>query len=314
MDVETRTNPFMNALVRGWNPLHSTRAMVAELDGCSEHEVDRMARDLAISPRDLRRVAALGTDACSLLRRRMEALDLDFDEVGRDQAHVLWDLQQLCTLCDSKKRCARDLAADADSPAWRGYCPNEDTFTALKAQLTRLPAASAPALAPAAPRLAAAAAVRPQPRSLTAWLLALALLAGLLLALNAIGPGRIGNLFDRASAPALSVQTRSTRAVTCLDTSCLDQTQVAALETVAAFQERGAAHSSAAEIAATLRAAPDVREIRSGEAEACRSAGGMTSYGPMFQTGCSPGVVQSGRPLGYNSCQSMAAGGVCFLK
>ena len=104
------------------------------------------------------------------------------------------------------------------------------------------------------------------------------------------------------------------RAVTCLDASCLDERQLMALATLTAFQEQGAARSSAAQVAAVLRAAPELRQIRNGEAGVCQDAGGTASYGPMFQVGCTEGVVQSGRPLGYSTCRPMAAGGVCFLK
>ena len=320
MDTETRTDTFMDAILRGWHPLYSARARTAELNACSDHELSRMARDLALSPRDLRQVTALGADAARLLPRRMAALDLDFDEVSRTQPHVMWDLQQLCTLCDSKKRCARDLATNPDSPGWRDYCPNEDTLTALKAQLPRMPEIRSPGLAPAAEpgRAAAAPAVRPERRSIWAWLSAFFLLACVWLALDNLGPRRLTVLLDRATASTPStVDTTATiepRAVTCLDASCLDERQLTALATLTAFQEQGAARSSAAQVAAVLRAAPELRQIRNGEAAVCQDAGGTASYGPMFQVGCTEGVVQSGRPLGYSTCRPMAAGGVCFLK
>jgi hypothetical protein len=249
----------------------------------------------------------------------MAALGLDYDEVGRTQPHVMWDLQQLCTLCDSKKRCARDLATNPHAPAWRGYCPNEDTLTALKAHLPRMPEIPSPGLAPVHPgRAAAAPAVRTERRSVWAWLSAFFLLACVWLALDNVGPRRLTTLLDSATAsvPSTVEETASIqgRAVACLDTSCLDARQLAALATLSAFQEHGAVHSSAAQVAAVLRAGPELRQIRNGEAAICQEAGGIASYGPMFQVGCTAGVVQSGRPLGYNTCRPMAAGGVCFLK
>jgi hypothetical protein len=34
-------------------------------------------------------------------------------------------------MCKSHGRCARDLARDANDPAWESYCPNCQTLEAL---------------------------------------------------------------------------------------------------------------------------------------------------------------------------------------
>ena len=41
------------------------------------------------------------------------------------------DMERLCTMCESKGRCARDLSADPKDPVWRKYCPNEPALVAL---------------------------------------------------------------------------------------------------------------------------------------------------------------------------------------
>jgi positive regulator of sigma E activity len=47
------------------------------------------------------------------------------------EPHVMRDLQRACTLCASKRRCGRDLAANPSGPAWEAYCPNASTLHAL---------------------------------------------------------------------------------------------------------------------------------------------------------------------------------------
>jgi hypothetical protein len=98
---------------------------------CCEAEIERMARDIRMSPAELRAVAKGGPKGADLLLRRMAALDLDPKEVGRIEAAAFRDLQRVCTLCKSHRRCARDFARNAPITAWEGCCPNTDTLMAL---------------------------------------------------------------------------------------------------------------------------------------------------------------------------------------
>jgi hypothetical protein len=56
---------------------------------------------------------------------------LDPKEVARVEPAALRDLQRVCTLCKSHRRCAWDFAHGAPLPTWERYCPNAGTLTAL---------------------------------------------------------------------------------------------------------------------------------------------------------------------------------------
>lgn len=107
----------------------------AELAACGANEVRRMARDLAISPGDLRVMARGHGDAADLLRRRMRVLGLAA-EAGALDARDLRDLQRCCSLCDHREVCAFDLACDPANPEWQVYCPNVGTLRDLLAEKT----------------------------------------------------------------------------------------------------------------------------------------------------------------------------------
>jgi len=94
-------------------------------------EVERIARDVRMTPAELRAIAKRGPEAADLLLRRMAALDLDPAEVSQVGPQTFRDLQRVCSLCESKRRCARDLARDSAMPAWQDYCPNAQTLIAL---------------------------------------------------------------------------------------------------------------------------------------------------------------------------------------
>jgi hypothetical protein len=103
-----------------------------KLDECDSYEVARMARDVGVSPHDLRRMVKLGPDAAKLLLSRMDTLNLNGDALSRSKPGVMRDLQRLCSTCANKKRCKRNLAHDPKNPFWRQYCPNESTLVALQ--------------------------------------------------------------------------------------------------------------------------------------------------------------------------------------
>jgi hypothetical protein len=125
-----RAAPFGN-LVEWWRRVRRRRNSLAELDRMHAN-LELLARDLSLSPWDLRAIAARWPDRGDLLRRRLTALGLDPELFSSAQSGALRDLERVCTLCGSKSRCERDLARNASSAEWRGYCLNVATLDALQ--------------------------------------------------------------------------------------------------------------------------------------------------------------------------------------
>jgi hypothetical protein len=98
---------------------------------CDELEIERMARDIRMSAAELRAMARKGPKAADLLLRRMAALDLDPKEVALLEPAASRDLQRVCTMCKSHRRCAWDFARRAPPSIWKSYCPNTGTLEAL---------------------------------------------------------------------------------------------------------------------------------------------------------------------------------------
>lgn len=120
------------APIAEWWRRHATiQENLADLGAFGPAEMARMAQDVGIAPSDLRELARHCSDAADLLDRRLEALGLTASGLAATAPAELRDMERLCTLCHSKGRCARDLAADPSDPVWRQYCPNEQTMVAL---------------------------------------------------------------------------------------------------------------------------------------------------------------------------------------
>jgi hypothetical protein len=92
-------------------------------------EAGRIARELGLSTKELIKLSGTGPWWHNLLHRRMQRLGLNFNSVNRE---VSRDLAICCARCDSKLRCAYDLASSSKSDAWQKYCINRHTFDALK--------------------------------------------------------------------------------------------------------------------------------------------------------------------------------------
>ena len=117
-----------------WLWLRSRRDSTArDLAVIGDREVEQIAKDIGVSSAELYSLARSDANSADLLRTRMTALDLDCQEVARLVPETLHDLQRVCTLCNRRKRCARDLAQAPLDPRWKDYCPNVATLLALDA-------------------------------------------------------------------------------------------------------------------------------------------------------------------------------------
>jgi hypothetical protein len=107
---------------------------MADLDNCRSAEMERIARDVGVGGGDLSVLAGKWPDAADLLYWRMNEIKLDRMEITHADPQVMRDLQRVCTVCGSKRRCEHALANKPSDPAWRKYCPNATTLLALAAE------------------------------------------------------------------------------------------------------------------------------------------------------------------------------------
>jgi len=289
---------LISLLAQRWRAWKDSRDGLAGLDACGSAEVARIAHDLSLTTRELRALSRKGPDAATLLYDRMADLGLDPDTLASREPMTLRELQKDCALCGSKRRCQHDLARGAEPSAWRDYCPNDEILTAL-----------APGGRIGATAGAAAASVETDGRRRHSSLLAL-LFIGLawvvLLAGHHPGP--------RRHAPPIVAPASNGAAVTCLDASCLDAQQRAALRGLRVVQAQGWIASSAQERAMVSMASLVAQDVRDGEAAACARLGGTTYYGFAFESGCSAGIGAAAKQDGYDACRPMAGGGACLLR
>jgi hypothetical protein len=116
-----------------WHEWTRNPGCSSDLAACSDDDVNRMARDVGLSVYELQRLTSRGSHAADLMLRRLAALNLDRDEVAAVHRATFLDLQRVCTNCDCKGRCKRDLAQQPEDAGWEDYCPNVATLKMLDA-------------------------------------------------------------------------------------------------------------------------------------------------------------------------------------
>jgi hypothetical protein len=121
-----------DSLIAAFRDWARNRRLDLHLDECVSYEIASIAREVGLSPSELRRMSKLKPDAAKLLLDRMAALRLDPGTLAKNDPSTMRDLQRLCSNCASKKRCQRDLIRYRDAPVWRQYCPNVGTLDALQ--------------------------------------------------------------------------------------------------------------------------------------------------------------------------------------
>jgi len=136
--AQTSERPrFGRLLAHWWRSWNARRSAMADLDGCGPAEMERIARDVGVSAADLFVLAGKWPDAADPLYWRMSEIKLDQMEVTHADPQVMRDLQRVCTVCGSKRRCEHELAKNPSDQTWQKYCPNATTLSALAAERAR---------------------------------------------------------------------------------------------------------------------------------------------------------------------------------
>ena len=125
---------FARRVARWWRNWNGRRREMLNLEACGSAEMERIARDVGVSGADLSILAGKWPDAADLLYLRMNEIHLDRKEITQLEPDVMRDLQRVCTVCGSKRRCEHELANNPSNPAWQRYCPNATTLSALVAE------------------------------------------------------------------------------------------------------------------------------------------------------------------------------------
>ena len=90
-----------------------------------------MAKDIGITPTQLRELASKRPGAADLLQKLFVALNIDPKKLEQIDVRIARDMHWLCATCNNKTRCKHELAAETAAANFREFCPNAIDLGAL---------------------------------------------------------------------------------------------------------------------------------------------------------------------------------------
>jgi len=102
-----------------------------EFEKISPDQVMAMAKDIGITPAQLRELASKQPGAADMLKRLLVALGVDPKKLDDIDVRIARDMHWLCATCNNRTRCKHELAAGTAAENFREFCPNAIDLDAL---------------------------------------------------------------------------------------------------------------------------------------------------------------------------------------
>ena len=123
--------PVVRFLVDTFGSWLNHRRELSEIRRMDTADFNRIASDLRVAPGVLDILVRQGPHAADELPKLLKSLGIDEADLARSQPLVLRDMERVCAMCVSKRRCDRDLAAGTSAGHYEGYCLNAPTIESL---------------------------------------------------------------------------------------------------------------------------------------------------------------------------------------
>lgn len=131
MSTATRPYPIVQDLIDSFASWLKHRREMNEMRQLDRADFDRIASDLRIAPDDLEELVRHGKHAADELPKMLEQLGISAEGLGRAQPLLLRDMERVCSLCNQKRQCDRDLTEGTAAENYHGYCGNASTLESL---------------------------------------------------------------------------------------------------------------------------------------------------------------------------------------
>ena len=135
MTVQEQPYPVVSLMIDTFGEWLKHRRELKEMREMDAANFDRIAGELLMSSADLEALVRQRPHAADELPKMLTALGIDHEDLARTQPLVLRDMERVCSLCNHKRQCDRDLAAGTAAAHYEEYCGNADTIDGLGQQV-----------------------------------------------------------------------------------------------------------------------------------------------------------------------------------
>ena len=131
MTAQEKPYPVVDLVIDTFGDWLKHRREMREMHEMDAVNFNQIASELRMSPTDLEELVRLGPHAADELPKMLIALGIDQEALARTEPHVLRDMERVCSMCNHKRQCDRDLAAGTAANHYEEYCGNADTIDGL---------------------------------------------------------------------------------------------------------------------------------------------------------------------------------------
>lgn len=124
--------PIVEQLIEIFGDWRRRRADIREIRELDSRVSATIARELNIQPRDLDTLVRQGPHAADELPDLLTLLGIDRELIAKEQPLVLRDMARVCTSCQQKHRCSRELSTSTSAQHYEEYCLNAPAIEELK--------------------------------------------------------------------------------------------------------------------------------------------------------------------------------------
>jgi transcriptional regulator with XRE-family HTH domain len=135
MTVQEKPYPVVELMIDTFGEWLKHRRELREMREMDVANFNQIASELRMSPTDLEELVRHGPHAADELPKMLIALGIDQEALARTEPHVLRDMERVCSMCNHKRQCDRDLAAGTAAKHYEEYCGNADTIDGLGPQV-----------------------------------------------------------------------------------------------------------------------------------------------------------------------------------
>lgn len=131
MSTASKPFPIVQDLIESFAAWLKHHRELSEMRRLDRTDFDRIASDLRIAPDDLEELVRHGRHAADELPKMLNQLGISAERLAQAQPLLLRDMERVCSLCNQKGQCDRDLADGTAAENYHGYCANASTLESL---------------------------------------------------------------------------------------------------------------------------------------------------------------------------------------
>jgi hypothetical protein len=134
MPVQSKPFSRVEFLINAFSRWLEHRRQLSEMRQMDRTNFEQIASDLRLSTDTLEDLVQKGPHAADELPKLLQALGIDEAGLASSNPLMLRDMERVCSLCQRKGECDRDIIAGTSAEHYKAYCLNAPSIEEIQAR------------------------------------------------------------------------------------------------------------------------------------------------------------------------------------